>query len=348
MGSTHDPTLGGVAFDQLLVTHFANEFKRKSKIDISNNKRALAKLRTSVESTKKTLSSSLNAPCSVESLADGVDFHGTINRTRFEIMASKLFTRCLNVIRDTLKENSLEPYSIDEVILVGGSCRIPKLQTKLREIFPNPETHIRLDLEPDEVVAYGCAYQGALISELKIKGYQIQDIISDREITNVPHLTKVIGILNAHEQFVTIVKENTPLPVRRVVQFSNMELAQKEVYVAVWEGSPQQSVVKAECDDNKDDEDKKVEAIINKAEILENKMGDPSSTTTEQPKIVPEKLLAEIVLTELKPSNKIGDLQFELVLEININKKCTIVLSENKSNKSVEVEVPPSVVAVES
>ncbi|CAG8719737.1 8789_t:CDS:2, partial [Ambispora leptoticha] len=345
MGSIHDPSLGGVAFDQLLVTHFANEFKRKSKIDISNNQRALAKLRTSVEYTKKTLSSSLNAPCSVESLADGVDFHGTINRTRFEIMASKLFTRCLNVIRDTLKENSLEHYSIDEVILVGGACRIPKLQTKLREIFTNPGTHIRLDLEPDEVVAYGCAYQGALISDLKIKGYQIQDIINDREITNVPHLTKAIGILNAHEQFVTIVKENTPLPARRVVQFSNVELAQKEVYVAVWEGSPQQ--VKTEEDENKN-EDEKVEAIINKAEILESKDDDPSSSVVlETPKIVPEKLLAEMVLSELKPSSKIGDMQIELVLEIDINKKCTIVLSENKSNKSVEVEIPPAV-AVES
>ncbi|KAG9302927.1 hypothetical protein G9A89_022344 [Geosiphon pyriformis] len=321
-GTTHDSTVGGVAFDELLVTHFANEFKRKTKIDISDNKRALAKLRTAAEVTKKTLSNSLTAPCSVESLSDGLDFHGTINRTRFEMMASKLFDRCLDVVWETLQKNSLEPQLIDEVILVGGASRIPKLQTKLREIFQNPLTHFRLELEPDEIVAYGCAFQAALIATLE-KGNQIDEAI-DSEITNVPHLTKPIGVVNTLEQFITLIPENTPLPVRRVAHLSNGQ-EQQEVYLAVWEGLAETPTIIERNPELK-------------GEDIDERL-PPSHPP--RPKIVADKLLAELVLTEL-PIAKPGVLEIELVLEIDANKKFTIIVTEKKSNKFVEVEIPPA------
>ncbi|CAI2175561.1 693_t:CDS:2 [Funneliformis geosporum] len=232
LGTTHDPDLGGAAFDELLAKHFANEFKRKTKIDIMDNKRALVKLRNSVEITKKTLSSSSTSTCSVESLAEGIDFHGNINRTRFEIMANKLFSRTLEIISEALKNNDLEPQSIDEVILVGGASRIPKLQSKLRDMFANPSTLIRQDFEPDEVVAYGCAFQGSLISTF---ADQLINDSLDTSITLIPHLLKSIGILNAKKEFITLIPENTPLPVRRNFTFSNYLENQKEIYIAIWE-----------------------------------------------------------------------------------------------------------------
>lgn len=115
LSTTHDPEIGGASFDELLANHFANEFKRKHKIDVSQNKRAIDKLRNAVESTKKTLSSSNVSPCSIESLAEGIDLHGSINRTRFEIMASKLINRNIELITYTLEKVGLEPQSINEV-----------------------------------------------------------------------------------------------------------------------------------------------------------------------------------------------------------------------------------------
>ncbi|RIB18627.1 heat shock protein 70 family [Gigaspora rosea] len=313
LATTHDPDLGGAAFDDLLVNHFVNEFKRKTQIDILQNKRALVKLRNAVEITKKTLSSSSTSPCSVESLADGIDFHGSINRTRFEIMSNKLFTRILDVISNTLKENNLDTQLIDEVILVGGASRIPKLQSKLRDTFNNTITVIRQDFEPDEVVAYGCAFQGDLIGDLDDQ--MISDSI-DSSVTLVPHLSKPIGILNAENNFVVIIPGNTPLPARRIFQSSNMFDDQKKFYVPIWEGDIIVPKPSSQTDNN-----------------LEN-----DSTLQERPNLSPVKLLAELVLTDL-PEKKINELKVDITIEIDINQKCIILAKELTSNKSVEIEI---------
>jgi len=163
LATAHDTNLGGAHLDELLVTHFSTEFKKKSKIDISGNRKALAKMRAACEITKRTLSQSTVSPCSVESLADGIDFHSNINRTRFDIMATKFFNRCADTIEEVLRKSDLDASEIDEVLLVGGSARIPKLTAKMRSLFPEKTTFLS-GYEPDEVIAYGCAIQANLIA----------------------------------------------------------------------------------------------------------------------------------------------------------------------------------------
>ncbi|CAG8551502.1 2631_t:CDS:2 [Cetraspora pellucida] len=318
LGTTHDPDVGGASFDDLLVNHFTNEFKRKTQIDISLNKRALVKLRNAVEITKKTLSSSSTSPCSVESLADGIDFHGSINRTRFEIMSNKLFTRILDVISIALKENNLDSQLIDEVILVGGASRIPKLQSKLQDTFKNTAAVIRQDFEPDEVVAYGCAFQGDLISALDDQ--MIADSI-DPSITLVPHLLKPIGVLTSEKEFVVMIPENTPLPTRRIFHFSNMIDDQKNIYIAIWEGAHNIASKPLLQTTNNLDNDSNINVSLQ-----------------EKPLPSPVTLLAELVLTDL-PEKKMNELKVEITIEVDINQKCIILAKELLSNKLVELEI---------
>jgi molecular chaperone DnaK (HSP70) len=164
LATAHDTKLGGASFDENLLNHFTAEFKKKNKIDISDNKKALAKLRAACEVTKKSLSSANSAPCFVESLADGLDFHTTINRLRFEMLSKNVFSSALKVIEEVLNKSDLDASEVDEVIMVGGSSRIPKLSSKFREVFSHDNTKIRSELEPDEVVATGCAIQGSLVA----------------------------------------------------------------------------------------------------------------------------------------------------------------------------------------
>jgi molecular chaperone DnaK (HSP70) len=272
-------------------------------------------LRNAVEITKKTLSSNSTAPCSVESLAEGIDFHGNVNRTRFEIMANKLFSRNLEIVSEALKKNGLEPQSIDEVILVGGASRIPKLQSKLREMFVNPSTLIRQDFEPDEVVAYGCAFQGSLISNFADK--LINDSI-DSSITFTPHLSKSIGIVNAKQEFIKLIPENTPLPVRRNFTFSNYLKNQKEIYIAIWEGVHQHQV-----------EEKKAEG---------KREGGEEINPPQHPINIPDKLLAEIILKDL-PEKKANELKIDITIEVDIDNKCIFTAKEFFSGKKLEIEI---------
>ncbi|CAG8449140.1 7281_t:CDS:2 [Diversispora eburnea] len=321
LSTTHDPELGGAAFDELLANHFANEFKRKTKIDVLQNKRAMDKLRNAVEGTKKTLSSSNMSPCSIESLAEGIDLHGSINRTRFEIMANKLFNRIMEVITNTLEKNDLEPQFINEVILVGGASRIPKLQSKLRELFINQSTIIRQDFEPDEVVAYGCAFQGTLLAS-------IDDEIINNSIKTISssHLSKPIGVINAKKEFVTIIPENTPLPVRRTYTFSNISANQKEIYVEIWEGEYK-----------KVDAASSHQATFKTDKIVNNEEGDNILEKKVSPKqlspiITPGKLIAELVINDL-PSGKEEQLKVEFIIEVDDNNKCTIIAKESTIKK---------------
>ncbi|CAG8723422.1 10729_t:CDS:2, partial [Racocetra fulgida] len=300
LGNTHDPDIGGASFDDLLMNHFANEFKRKTQIDISLNKRALVKLRNAVEVTKKTLSSSSTSPCSVESLADGIDFHGSINRTRFEIMSNKLFTRILDVISNALNENNLDSQLIDE----------------LRDTFKNTITVIRQDFEPDEVVAHGCAFQGDLISALDDQ--MIANSI-DSSIALVPHLSKPIGVLTAEKKFVVMIPENTPLPARRIFHFSNMVDDQKNIYIEIWEGAY----------------DLAPKPLLQTTDNLDDSNIDVSLQEKSLPS--PVTLLAELVLTDL-PEKKMNELKVEITIEVDINQKCIILAKELLSNKLVELE----------
>ena len=158
-GDTH---LGGEDFDTRMVDHFINEFKRKNRKDIRDNKRAIRRLRSSCERAKRTLSSSTQAYIEIDSLYDGIDFTSTITRARFEDMCMDLFRKCMSPVEKVLKDAKLSKDSVDEIVLVGGSTRIPKLQEMLSQFFNGKE--LCKSINPDEAVAYGATVQAAILN----------------------------------------------------------------------------------------------------------------------------------------------------------------------------------------
>lgn len=146
-GDTH---LGGEDFDNRLVTHFMEEFKRKHKKDLTGNARALRRLRTACERAKRTLSSSTEASLEIDALHEGVDFYAKITRARFEELNMDLFRSTLQPVEKALTDAKLDKGSIDEVVLVGGSTRIPKIQKMLQDFFCGKA--LNLSINPDEAV----------------------------------------------------------------------------------------------------------------------------------------------------------------------------------------------------
>ena len=149
-GDTH---LGGEDFDQSMVHHFVEEFKRKHKKDISSNKRAVRRLRTACERAKRTLSSSKQASIEIDSLFEGIDFYTSITRAKFEDLNMHFFNNVMEPVSKALKDAGLGKDLIEDVVLVGGSTRIPKIQELLSKAFNNKE--LNKSINPDEAVAYG-------------------------------------------------------------------------------------------------------------------------------------------------------------------------------------------------
>lgn len=218
LSTQHDYSLGGTMLDDALVDHFGKEFQKKHKIDIKGNTRALAKMKAQCETTKKTLSASSSATVSVESLADGLDFHSSINRIRYETLGRKVFTQIADLIDTGIKKAGLENFDIDEVLLVGGTSHTPKLATNISYNFPE-STKVRTpttaspSLNPSEMSSLGAAVQASLIAD-----YEEEEVIEGTQaiITSAPHLAAPIGIKQG-EQFTTVLDIYTPLPSRRTV-----------------------------------------------------------------------------------------------------------------------------------
>lgn len=318
LATAHDTKLGGATFDDLLIAHFSAEFKKKCKVDIAENRKALAKLRGAVEVTKKMLSSASSAPCFVESLAEGLDFHSTINRMRFEILSNKVFAKTLDVVRETLEKAQLDASEVDEVILVGGAARIPKFAVKLREIFTG-ETAILNELQPDEVVARGCALQGALLAS-----YDKEQIDQSIEpvVTLAPQTQKTIGVVDAQGELLPLLPAGTPLPARRTFEFGNAVAGQTHAYLALHEA--ERTIEKTEIP---------VEAI----EVEEGE-----EPIEEEPEIVtkvvykPATLLIEASLPlEQGKSAKASKIQAQLT--VDADSKITLVLREKNGSGVVKV-----------
>ena len=157
-GDTH---LGGEDFDNRLVNHFVTEFKRKHKKDVTSNKRSLRRLRTACERAKRTLSSSTNANIEIDALFEGVDFYTSITRARFEELCSDLFRGTLDPVEKALRDAKMDKGQIHEIVLVGGSTRVPKVQKLLQDFFNGKE--LNKSINPDEAVAYGAAVQAAIL-----------------------------------------------------------------------------------------------------------------------------------------------------------------------------------------
>ncbi|KAI5967515.1 SSA1, partial [Candida margitis] len=158
-GDTH---LGGEDFDNRLVNFFIQEFKRKNKKDISGNQRALRRLRTACERAKRTLSSSAQTSIEIDSLYEGVDFYTSITRARFEELCADLFRSTLDPVEKVLKDAKIDKSQVEEIVLVGGSTRIPKVQKLVSDFFNGKE--LNKSINPDEAVAYGAAVQAAILT----------------------------------------------------------------------------------------------------------------------------------------------------------------------------------------
>lgn len=222
-GDTH---LGGEDFDNRLVKHFIEEFKRKHKHDISGNARAVRRLRTACERAKRTLSSATQAAIEIDSLYEGQDFYTQITRARFEELCADLFRSTLAPVEKVLTDARLDKRSVDEVVLVGGSTRIPKVQQLLSNFFNGKE--LCKSINPDEAVAYGAAVQAAILNGHG--GEQLEDVL----LTDVAPLS--IGLETAGEVMTVLVPRGTKIPCTRSEMFSTYADNQPAVTIRVFQG----------------------------------------------------------------------------------------------------------------
>ncbi|KAL1644222.1 Hsp70 protein that interacts with Zuo1p [Diplodia intermedia] len=274
LATLHDYEVAGTQLDQVLMDYFAKEFIKKHKTDPRENDRSLAKLKLESEAVKKSLSIGQSANFSVESLADGVDFTATINRTRFELLANKHIASLTRLINHAVEKAELDVLDIDEIILSGGSSHVPKIARSVQSAFPESTTVLApatstTSINPSELAARGAAIQASLIQE-----FETEDIEQSTHavVTIAPHTSKAVGVLcisesEEHGVFRPLIDAETPVPVRRTAQIATPREG-GDVLVKICEGIRDIKVEKpepkpkgnAKKDEDEDEDDSDIDS----------------------------------------------------------------------------------------
>ena len=320
LATVHDYEVSGFKLDSVLIDHFAKEFVKKNKSagDPRENDRSLAKLKLESEAVKKALSIGTSASFSVESLAGGVDFTATINRTRYDLLASKHIAAITRLVTHAVEKAQLDPLDVSEIILAGGNSHTPKIASAVTSAFPESTTVLAPSTSPTAINPSELSVRGAAIQASLIQEFELEDIEQSTHpmVTVTPHLSHAVGVLcisgdESSGVFHAIVDAETPLPVRRSAIIATpreggdvlIKLAEGLRHIKVTKPEPKPKQEKEpSSDDDEDDEDEDSE----EEEELREKTWKVSN------------VLSEAALKGVKKGAKV-EVQINITAELGVN-----------------------------
>lgn len=271
LATAHDTTLGGDSLDAELIEYFAKDFEKTNKCNPRKNARALAKLRANAILTKKTLSNATTATISIDSLADGFDYHTSINRMRYELTANKVFSQFISFIDGVIAKAELDPLDIQAVLLTGGVSFTPKMATNLEFMFPESVEILGPQNEnatnyPNELNSSGAALQAGLVAN-----YDKDELAEALQpiVLNTPHLPKAIGLVGAHGEFHPVLLPETSYPVQKKLTLKN---AKGDLLIGVYEGEHHISEKTVEPEAKEADEEDSEEWSDDEPEVIREKL----------------------------------------------------------------------------